>query len=70
MERYCGDVVRHIKNRRYPYVNINNYVTASTHLALVKLHYDLGELSFERKPRQDGSQAVYDACEYCIPCMP
>jgi hypothetical protein len=68
MERYCGDVVRHVKNRRYPYVSINNYVTASAHLAQVKLHYNLGKLTFEPKESQAG-QALYDACEFCIPCV-
>lgn len=63
MERFCGDVVRHIKSRRYPYISINNYVTASAHLTQVQLLYNLEELSFNRKESQD-RQTVYDACEY------
>ena len=65
MERYCGDVVRHIKNRRYPYISINNYVTASAQLSQLKLRYNLyKELSFGSRPDQDDHAGrVYDGCK-------
>ncbi|KAF8345262.1 hypothetical protein F5887DRAFT_1061833 [Amanita rubescens] len=62
IERYCGDVVRHVKNRRYPYISINNYVTASAQLAQLKLRYNLDkELSFGSRPDQDDHAGhIYD----------
>lgn len=47
MERHCGDIVRHIKSRRYPYININNYVISCAHLTQIRLLYDVEDaLSF------------------------
>ena len=66
MEWYSGNVVRHIKNRRHPYININNYVTASAHLAQVQLLYNLERLPFDQK-EESQDQTVYDACKYCVP---
>lgn len=64
MERYCGDIVRHIKNRRYPYISINNYVTASAQLAQVKIQHDLHEeLSFAPRPDQDKNGHIYVGCK-------
>jgi hypothetical protein len=42
MERHCGDILQHVRNRRFPYVNINKYVTSRTHLTQIMLLYDLG----------------------------
>ena len=54
MERYCGDVVWHVKNQHYLYIGINNYATTSAQLAQLKLHYDLDqELRFGSRPDQD-----------------
>lgn len=48
MERHCGDILRNIKSRRYPYKSIDHYVTARAHITQVKLLYDLHqELSFK-----------------------
>ena len=62
MERYCGDVVRHVRNRRYLYIGINNYATSSAQLAQLKLRYDLDEeLSFGSQDNDAGH--IYDGCK-------
>ena len=62
MERYCGDVVRHVRNQRYPYIGINNYATSSAQLAQLKLRYDLDEeLSFGSQDNDAGH--IYDGCK-------
>ena len=65
MERYCGDVVRHVKNRQYPYISINNYAITSAQLAQLKLRYDLvEELAFGSRPDQDNHVGhIYDGCK-------
>jgi hypothetical protein len=55
MEHYCGTLSRNIKNRRYPFISLNNYVSASVHLTQVQSIYNLfEELSFDHKPSKDG----------------
>ena len=41
MERYCGDVVRNIRSRRFPYASINRYVTLRAQLTHIFLLYTL-----------------------------
>jgi hypothetical protein len=41
MERYCGDIARKVRSRRFPYANINKYVTSRAQLAQISLLYDL-----------------------------
>ena len=43
MECYCGDVVRNIRSRRFPYSSINRYVTSRAQLTHITLLYNLDE---------------------------
>ena len=41
MERFCGDILRNVRSRRFPYANINKYVTSRAQLTHITLLYDL-----------------------------
>jgi hypothetical protein len=41
MERHCGDILRNIRSRRFPYANINKYVTSCAQLTHITLLYGL-----------------------------
>jgi len=46
MERHCGDILRNIRSRRFPYANINKYVASHAQLMHITLLYGLhGKLS-------------------------
>ncbi|GJF00485.1 transposase family Tnp2 domain-containing protein [Phanerochaete sordida] len=51
MERYCGLLQRHIKNRRFPYSSIDVYVTKSARLAQLGLLYHITDLLALKRPR-------------------
>jgi hypothetical protein len=54
MERHCGDIGRHIKSRRFPYINIDKYVVSHAHLAQISLLYNLeNALSLETSISRD-----------------
>ncbi|KAK2463507.1 hypothetical protein APHAL10511_004258 [Amanita phalloides] len=55
MECYCGKLSRNIKNRWYPFISLNNYISASAHLTHVQSVYNLyDEISFELELHEDG----------------
>ncbi|TFK64165.1 hypothetical protein BDN72DRAFT_774893, partial [Pluteus cervinus] len=59
MERFCGHLQPIIHSRRYPFANIDNYVTATAQLAQVKLLYSLGnQLSMRRKATDSPEHSV------------
>jgi hypothetical protein len=63
MERFCGRLRLAIKNRRFPYVNMDNYLVDSAHLAIIKLLYGLSdELSLRSKPVEKG--VCIPGCQY------
>lgn len=65
MERYCGDIGRHIKSRRHPYKSIDTYVTSQAHLAQIRLLYDLDkELSF--RPDFEPNDFKLSSCKLCL----
>lgn len=54
MERYCGHLQRSIKNRRFPYPSIDEFVVNDGRLSHLKLRYDMvDELAF-KKPLDSG----------------
>jgi hypothetical protein len=66
MERYCGDLLRHIKSRRFPYPNINSYVTSCAHLTQITLLYDLhGKLDL-LPPKSDERNISFPLCMFPI----
>ena len=63
MEHYCGTLLRNVKNRHYPFISLNNYVSASAHLTQVQSIYNLfDELSFNPKPSED-DQLKLEQCK-------
>jgi hypothetical protein len=50
MERYCGDVVRNIRNRRHAYEAIGRYITSRAQLTHITLLYDLDEKLCLQRP--------------------
>ena len=63
MERYCGTLSHNIKNRRYPFISLNNYVSTSAHLTQVQSIYNLfDELPFNPKPSKD-DQLKLEQCK-------
>ena len=54
MERYCGNIGRNIKSRRFPYTAINKYITAQAQLTQITLLYGLhNQLSFHPPQSHD-----------------
>ncbi|KAH9828627.1 uncharacterized protein C8Q71DRAFT_799969 [Rhodofomes roseus] len=43
MERYCGQLLRGIRSRRFPYASLDNYILERSQLKHIKLLYDLYE---------------------------
>ena len=63
MERYCGDIGRHIKSRRFPYASINKYITSQAQLTHVTLLYGLHDQLSLRPPRSDAKDLQLPLCE-------
>jgi hypothetical protein len=42
-ERFCGRLLPHIRSRRHPFSNIDNFVVASAKLSQIKIMYNLDE---------------------------
>ena len=47
MERYCGKLLPAIKNRRFPYSNLSNYISDMALVRSLEFMYNL-DLSFKR----------------------
>lgn len=64
MERYCNDIGSHIRNRRHPYSNINQYVASVAHLTQIEILYNLtDELSLEPPVSRD-KDFVHPTCMF------
>jgi hypothetical protein len=63
MERYCGDIGRNIKSRRFPYAAINKYITSQAQLTHVTLLYGLHDQLSLRPPRSDDKDLQLPLCE-------
>lgn len=63
MERYCGDIGRNIKSRRFPYATINKYITSQAQLTHVTLLYGLHDQLSLRPPRSDDKDLQLPLCE-------
>jgi hypothetical protein len=58
MERYCGQLTPHIKNRRSVWANINSIVTNLAHLHNVTIKYNLGKELSLKKPAFDHGDRI------------
>jgi hypothetical protein len=67
MERYCGDVVRNIRSRRFPYASINSYVTSRAQLTHIFLLYDLHEKLCLQPPASNNRNMNLELCMFSIP---
>jgi hypothetical protein len=63
MERYCGDIGRNIKSRRFPYASINKYITSQAQLTHVTLLYGLHDQLSLCPPRSDDKDLKLPLCE-------
>jgi hypothetical protein len=63
MERYCGDIGRNIKSRRFPYATINKYITSQAQLTHVTLLYGLHDQLSLRPPRSHDKDLELPLCE-------
>jgi len=63
MERYCGDIGRNIKSRRFPYATINKYITSQAQLTHVTLLYGLHDKLSLRPPQSDVKDLKLPLCE-------
>jgi len=63
MERYCGDIGRNIKSRRFPYATINKYITSQAQLTQVTLLYGLHDQLSLRPPRSGDKDLQLPLCE-------
>ena len=67
MERYCGDVVRNIRSRRFPYISINRYITSRAQLTHITLLYDLDEKLCLQPPASRDRNLMLDLCTFSTP---
>ena len=70
MERFCGAIGQHVKNRRNPYASLDRRARDIAQLQLVKLKYGLmGELSPKRSniDVQSGGLTFEDGPCTCLP---
>lgn len=64
MERYCGDIQRNIRSRRFPFKSINRYITSHARLDQIKLLYNIDqELSFKPMVALPHYQFSLDTCK-------
>ena len=66
MERYCGDIGRNIKSRRFPYATINKYITSQAQLTHVILLYGLHDQLSLRPPQSHDKDLQLPLCESFI----
>jgi len=67
MERYCGDVQRNIRSRRFPYSSINRYVTSRAQLTHIALLYGLDEKLCLQPPASHDRNLILHSCTFSIP---
>ena len=63
MERYCGDIGRNIRSRRFPYATINKYITSQAQLTHVTLLYGLHDQLSLRPPQSHVKDLQLPLCE-------
>jgi hypothetical protein len=72
IERQCGHLQRQITSKRYPFVNLDNYITLAAQLKNAKLIYNISDenLSLERPTRKKVALELHDECAHhpCITC--
>ena len=66
MERYCGDIGRNIKSRRFPYATINKYITSQAQLTHVILLYGLHDQLSLCTPQSHDKDLQLPLCESFI----
>ena len=67
MERYCGDIVRNIRSRRFPYSRINKYVTSRAQLSHITLLYDLDKKLCLQPPASRSRDFILPLCMFSMP---
>lgn len=55
MERFCGSLGRHIKNRRNPYASLDRRVQNISQLQLIKLKYGLTHMLSSSRSSENGT---------------
>jgi hypothetical protein len=64
MERYCSDILRHIRSRRFPYATINKYITSRAQLTQISLLYNLDkDLQLGPRPSSHDQDVHLSLCE-------
>ena len=69
MERHCGEILRHIRSRRFPYASINKYITSRAQLTQVTLLYDLHEKLRLQPPVSHDQDIMLPSCKSFIISM-
>ena len=67
MEHYCGDVIRNIRSRRFPYASINRYVTSHAQLTHISLLYGLDEKLCLQPPASNDRNLILELCMFSMP---
>jgi hypothetical protein len=64
IERQCGHLQRQITSKRYPFANLDNYITQAAQLKTAKLIYNIAEedLSLERPVKKKVAFELDDEC--------
>ncbi|KAI0061239.1 hypothetical protein BV25DRAFT_1870912 [Artomyces pyxidatus] len=71
IERQCGLLQRRIKSRRFPYVNMDNYICDAAQLSQIKLLYNLlTELSLKPPPHDSSFEAAIPGYPKCVLVKP
>jgi hypothetical protein len=69
MERHCGDILRNVKSRRFPYANINKYVTSCAQLMHITLLYGLHEKLSLLPPIRHDTDVKLASCKSSVMLM-
>ena len=65
IERFCGLLLPAIKSHRFPYANLEQFVTKGTQLLQIKLTRDLQEvLALRPQKHAIQGQFTHDSCKY------
>ena len=69
MERHCGDILRNVRSRRFPYANINKYVTSRAQLIQITLLYGLHEKLSLLPPVHHDTDVKLPSCKSSVMLM-
>jgi hypothetical protein len=69
MECHCGDILHNVRSQRFPYANINKYVTSCAQLTHITLLYGLHDKLNLLPPVCHGADVKLPSCKFSVRLM-